>query len=78
MDWKLVLARENAKSAPPPPGVTPNFTNPESNGNMYMAGTLTTLIVATICVVLRLLTKTTMKGRKLGWDDGMLVLSLNF
>jgi hypothetical protein len=69
MDFILLLKRENAKSAPPPPGVTPNFANPDSNGTMYMAGTLTTLGFASICVVLRLVTKTTMNGRRLGWDD---------
>ncbi|TEY54225.1 hypothetical protein BOTCAL_0241g00060 [Botryotinia calthae] len=64
-----LISREGFVVAPAPPGVTPNFNHPESNGGMYMAGTLTTLCVAFIFVVLRLKTKVFMAGRKLKWDD---------
>ncbi|KAF7881614.1 uncharacterized protein EAF02_006302 [Botrytis sinoallii] len=73
-----LIGREGFVAAPAPPGVTPNFDHPESNGGMYMAGTLTTLCVAFIFVVLRLTTKVSMAGRKLGWDDVLIVFALAF
>jgi len=70
MELVTLLAREGSVIAPPPPGVIPNYEHPESNGGMYMAGTLITLSFAFIFVGLRITTKISMTGRKLGWDDG--------
>ncbi|OCK76821.1 hypothetical protein K432DRAFT_396111 [Lepidopterella palustris CBS 459.81] len=78
MPSTFLLARENAVIAPPPPGVTPNYDHPASNGSMYMGSTLTTLILAFLCLILRLSTKITMKSRKLGWDDLLVVLAFLF
>ncbi|KAF2122028.1 hypothetical protein BDV96DRAFT_562816 [Lophiotrema nucula] len=78
MASRILLARENAKYAPAPPGVTPNYEHPASNGGMYMAGTLTTLVVAFICLLIRLGTKQWGPRRRLQWDDFLIVLAFLF
>lgn len=53
---------------PPPPGVSPSFTNPYSQGDTY-TGVATTIIVAMILLVtIRQYTKYFIV-RKLAWDD---------
>lgn len=70
VDIAGVLAREGPKYPPAPAGVTPNYVDPESNGDMFMEGSLITLCVAFVCLLLRLATKTFMAGRRISWDDG--------
>ena len=52
----------------PPPGVHPNFVDPESLRDSVIAINVLFLVLATLAVVMRLYTKQ-MIARAIGWDD---------
>lgn len=55
-------------AAQPPPGVKPNFVNPESCGTAVVIGLAIPSAVMSIVVLLRLYTKAYIV-RSLSWDD---------
>lgn len=61
MDW-------NIPSTPPPPGVTSNFTNPESKGYESIITTTICLSLVAPVFALRLYSKAFVT-RSFGWDD---------
>ena len=52
----------------PPPGVRPNFVDPESLRTPVIAINVIFLVLATLAVVMRVYTKRTI-ARAVGWDD---------
>ncbi|KAK4232941.1 hypothetical protein C8A03DRAFT_48350 [Achaetomium macrosporum] len=61
MEFGILPARDQSTvigAAPPPPGVTPNFTNPEYNGRSVVAANIASLALATCVCGLRIFTKT--------------------
>lgn len=52
----------------PPPGVLPNFIHPQSQSAANLACNITCLIVATICVAIRVYTRFVIT-RSHGWED---------
>lgn len=52
----------------PPPGVTPNFINPESQGHLVVIVAAITLTFAVLAVLMRIYTRALIV-RRLGWDD---------
>jgi hypothetical protein len=64
-----LFSRNNAVIVGPPPGVTVNYDHPDSDGHMYIDSVIPTLVIAFICVMIRLATKIWIKTRRLGWDD---------
>lgn len=60
------------QSAPPslvPPGVVPNFVNPDTIGNRVTVASITLIVFASIFVAIRLLIKWRVL-KKWSWDDG--------
>lgn len=53
---------------PPPPGVTPNFANPESIFTRVLTSHLVTLSLACIFILMRVWTRVIVT-RAVGWDD---------
>lgn len=53
---------------PPPPGVTPNFTNPLSNQNKIIDVNIAGLVFVLVFFAMRIYTRTFIT-RSLGWDD---------
>ena len=53
---------------PAPPGVTPNYTNPDSIGNEIVVESMTLIAFATVFVALRMFMKLRVI-KKHGWDD---------
>ncbi len=52
----------------PPPGVLPNFSDPQSQSVANLACNITCLTVATICVAIRMYTRFVIT-RSHGWED---------
>lgn len=67
-DGKLPANADKLPSMIPPPGVVPNFENPYSRGQVYVAVATTVMVAMYILVTCKLYTKYFII-RKLGWDD---------
>ncbi|KAH6715958.1 hypothetical protein BKA61DRAFT_672240 [Leptodontidium sp. MPI-SDFR-AT-0119] len=50
----LTIKSERVGIVPPPPGVTPNFTNPESRGYLIVIASIVLLVLSTTVLLLRL------------------------
>ncbi len=57
---------------PPPPGVTPNFEHPASQGHYLSLTSVVCVVIAAIFVFARLWVKLVV-SRAPGWDDGEFV-----
>ena len=69
LDRAAFLASTLAPGAPPP-GVTPNFHGPNTNGTVFIVISILGLIPTTMITATRLWTKGYLI-RTLGWDDCM-------
>lgn len=66
---QLVKRQQIVGSLSPPPGVTPNFQNPESNARTCVIASIVCVIIAALFVLARLWSKLFIV-RSPGWDDG--------
>ncbi|KAL4925961.1 uncharacterized protein BDV17DRAFT_163177 [Aspergillus undulatus] len=59
---------------PPPPGVTPNFVNPEYEGDRFVIVNVIFLIISFSSLAIRLWTRTFI-ARGFRWDDAFMIVS---
>ncbi|KAI4180291.1 MAG: hypothetical protein LQ346_007028 [Caloplaca aetnensis] len=70
-NYGSILRMHRRQSAPPslvPPGVTPNYVNPDTIGGQVTSTSLTLIVFSTIFVVARLSIKLRVV-KKQSWDD---------
>ena len=60
----------------PPPGIKPNFVNPENQTRYFVLTIVLTVTVSTFALLMRVYTKTCLI-RKVGWEDCTLYLASN-
>ncbi len=56
---------------PPPPGIIPNLVSPPSKRGGIFAVAAVSLSVSTVCIGLRIATRSTNRFGSTGWDDSM-------
>lgn len=66
---QLAARQQIEGSIPPPPGVTPNFTNPATNAPRLYAASIACLTLSGVFVAARLISKIFISHTH-GWDDG--------
>ncbi len=64
----LVSRQQRVPAFDPPPGVAPNFNNPESRMQGLVVTAVCFTVIAGICVCLRMYTRIFLT-RSVGWDD---------
>ena len=66
-----VLPLPTLPAGPPPPGVHSNFIDPENRAPNLIACNVILLVVSTLVVGARLISRTLLTDWRLGWDDCM-------
>ena len=64
-----ILPMPTLPAGPAPPGVQSNFIDPESRAPNLIACNVILLIVSTLVVGARLVSRTLLTDWRLGWDD---------
>lgn len=64
----FVSRQQRVPAIDPPPGVIPNFVNPESRMQGLIVTAICFTVIAGICVCLRMYTRMFLT-RSVGWDD---------
>ena len=64
-----ILPMPTLPAGPPPPGVHSNFIDPENRAPNLIACNVILLVVSTLVVGARLISRTLLTDWRLGWDD---------